>query len=513
MKIRPNVLMLVVDCLRSDRVFDPQRTCRTPNIDKLAARATAFNNVFVENSMTAPSFTSIFTGRYAGNHGVIGMVGVRLGDDIPTMAEIFQANGYHTYGEATGPLSPLLGIDRGFAQYHFRSQHDYCFGEWGNTLLERFARREFAEPFFVMVHFWEAHVPFQVQAGFDSPEFGSQAYDRAISGLDAFIGKLLAQIGDDTLVILTGDHGECVGEIPPADSLLSYFLAKLRLPPLGKIRKRESIENAIDLMAQEPRLHHFAAEVDRLSRSGRKRIGLAERFRLMLNLLRIGAKRYSIQVRCGLKEGFFLSLKQKLNDHLLLTAVARGDSEAAQLQLIRNSLSEHILHHGYHVYDYLQNVPLLMSLPGLFPGGRRITAELRHIDLLPTLIDALQLKRPAGCVFDGASFFPYVRDGGGEDRPVYLEARGGAQAEKVFLIRGMRCRGKGIAFAPYEGAGAPVEFFGPAQPAVPLAADDARILMDEANRIAAAFSPAAGLELSAAENAAMCEKLKDLGYM
>ena len=513
MKKRPNVLLLVVDCLRSDRVFDPRRTCKTPHIDALLARGSAFSHVFVENSVTAPSCTSIFTGLYAGNHGVVGMVGVKLGDGIPTMAEIFAANGYHTYGEATGPLSPLLGLDRGFAHYNFRSQHEYCFNEWGDALLGRFARREFVEPYFLMVHFWEAHVPFQVQPGFAAPEFGAHPYDRAISGLDDFIGKILARINDDTLVILTGDHGECIEEVPPSDSLLSYFLAKLRLPPLGKIRKRESIENAIDLMAQEPKLHQFAAEVDRLSRSGRKKIGLAERFALLLKLLRIGARRYTIQVRCGLKEGFFPSLKQKLNDHLLLTAVARGDSEAAQLQLIRNSLSEHILHHGYHIYDYLQNVPLVMSLPGLFPSGRHIAAELRHIDLLPTLIDALQLEHPAGGFFDGTSFFPYVRAGGGADRPVYLEARGGAQAEKVFLIRGMRCRGKGIAFAPFEDDRAPVEFFGPAQAAAPVSAADAQALMDEANRMATSFNPGAGRELSAAENAEMCERLKDLGYM
>lgn len=512
MKTQPNVLMLVVDCLRSDRIFDPQRTCKTPHLDKLVTHGTTFNNVFVENSVTAPSFTSIFTGRYAGNHGVVGMVGVKLDDSIPTMAEIFSANGYHTYAEATGPLSPLLGIDRGFSQYHFRSQHEYCFGEWGDTLLERFRRHEFIEPFFVMIHFWEAHVPFQVQSGFNSPEFGALPYDRAISGLDAFIGKILAHNNDDTLVILTGDHGECIDEMPPSDSLLSYFLAKLRLPPLAKIRKRESIENAIDLMAQEPTLHRFASEVELLSRAGQKKINLAKRCKLLLNLIRIGAKRYSIQARCGLKEGFFANLKQKLNDHLLFSAIARGDNEAAQMQLIRNSLAEHILHHGYHVYDYLQNVPLIMSLPGHFPGGRRITAELRHIDLLPTLIDALQLRLPAGSSFDGTSFLSYIHDGGGADRPVYLEARGGAQAEKVFLIRGMRCSGTGVAFAPYEDGRAPVEFFG-RDPDAFLPSAAACNLMDEANRIAATFSPSAGRKLSADENAEMCEKLKSLGYM
>jgi arylsulfatase A-like enzyme len=513
----PNVLMLAIDCLRSDRVFGQGRTCKTPNIDKLTAKGTAFSNIFVENSMTAPSFTSIFTGRYAGNHGIVGMIGVRLDDGIPTMAEIFTANGYETYGEATGPLNPILGIDRGFVHYNFRRQHEYFFGEWGNRLLTRFANREFVEPFFVMVHFWEAHVPFQVQGKFDSPEFGATAYDRAISGLDAFIGEILARVPDDTLVILTGDHGECVGEVPPPDSLLPYFLAKLRLPPINKARKHESIDNAIDLIAEEPRLHEFATEVNHFSRAGQKKIGLTPRLKLLLSLMHIGAKRYTIQVRRGLKKGFFFNLKQKFNDHMLLSAVAHGNIEGAQIQLVRNSLAEHSLHHGYHVYDYLQNVPLILSLPGLFPGGRRITSELRHIDLLPTLIDALKLEYSADTAFDGSSFYNYVRDGVGADRPVYLEARGGAQAERVFLIRGIRRSGRGIAFAPFEDGRAPIEFFGPAHPAAePImasAGDDASALMEEANHIAAAFSPGAGRKLNTTQNAEMCEQLKNLGYM
>ena len=53
------------------------------------------------------------------------------------MAEVFSANGYETYAEATGPLNPLLGVDKGFAHYNFRSHHDYYFNDWGKNLLEK----------------------------------------------------------------------------------------------------------------------------------------------------------------------------------------------------------------------------------------------------------------------------------------------------------------------------------------------------------------------------------------
>ena len=139
---KPNILMIVVDCLRSDRLFSPDRTCRTPNIDKLVDQGTSFPNVFVENSMTAPSFTSIFTGRYTGNHGIIGQVGVKLGENAVTLSEIFTANGYQTYAEVTGPLNPILGIDKGFAHYNYRNQQEYYFTDWGKNLMDRMRKQE-----------------------------------------------------------------------------------------------------------------------------------------------------------------------------------------------------------------------------------------------------------------------------------------------------------------------------------------------------------------------------------
>lgn len=512
----PNVVILVVDCLRSDRILGKNRTCKTPNIDRLVASGTSIPNVFVENSITAPSFTSIFTGRYTGNHGVIGMVGVSLDDSAVTMAEVFSANGYETYAEVTGPLNPLLGIDRGFAHYNYRSQADYYFTDWGAELLRKLKEKEFEGPYMLLVHFWEVHVPRQVPKEFDAPEFGDTEYDRSVSALDAYIGQIVDALEEDTLLVLTGDHGEAVGELPAQQTLLPYFLNKLNLPPMDA-EAPESIDDVVELMQGNSLIHDFASDLTRLT-SGGEKLGMWKRIKMMFDLFRIGMARYRIQMKKGIKGGFFSNLKQKLNDIMIFLAVARGNPDAAQLQLVRNSLSEHSLQHGYHIYDYLQNVPVVLNKKDLFEAGKRVETDLRQIDLLPTLIDALKLQAPEDAGFDGSSYLPVINNGGGENRPIYMEARGGAQAEKVFLIRGVRRNGKKIAFAPFEEK-APTEYYLLADDPTEvknLAADspaETEEMKTEANAIAATLNRGLGQKLSAKENLEMVKRLKSLGYM
>lgn len=513
---KPNVVLLVIDCLRSDRVIGTGRTCRTPNIDKLVAEGTSLPNVFVENSITPPAFASLLTGRYAATHGITGMIGLRLAERVTTLAEVLAENGYQTYAEATGPLHPYIGLDKGFQRYNYRSQHHYYFTPWGEHLLSSFENREFTPPYFVMVHFWEAHVPVQVRPEFDSPEFGDTPYDRAISGLDAYFGRLLDQIGDDTAIILTGDHGECVSERPAANTLLPWFLKKMDLPPAG-LRPEDSIDHIIELIAREPRLHHFITEITGAMQRGEKRLSFWRRWSLLGNLLRIGWTRYSIQAKKERFRTIFVNLKQKAIDNLLLLTVLRGRTEEVQYQLIRNSLHQHVLQHGYHIYDYLQRVPVVFMKKGLFREGLQVETDLRQIDFLPTLVDALALDADLDGM-DGHSYISELSNGGGKNRPVYLEARGGAQADKIFLIRGVRRNNRKIAFAPFE-AEAPVEYYdletdpGEKINLADLAGEEANKLREEAAAIAAAFVAPSARRLSSRENLEIIKRLKGLGYL
>jgi arylsulfatase len=211
---RPNILLVVIDCLRADRAFDPDRTAQTPGMQALADRGTLFTHLITANSMTIPCMTTMFSGMYPAHHGVRAMVGARVSDSVPLLAELLRANGYHTYAEATGPLSQFYRLDRGFEQYEFRDGvKSAMLGEWGDQLIERFRSGAFEAPWFAYLHLWGVHRPRQVLPEYDKPEYGRTQYDRAISSYDARLRELFAAIDfDNTVVLLTGDHGEKIPE-------------------------------------------------------------------------------------------------------------------------------------------------------------------------------------------------------------------------------------------------------------------------------------------------------------
>ena len=148
---RPNILLVVIDCLRADRVFDSDRSAQTPGLNALAERGVLFTHLISANSMTIPCMTTMFSGMYPAHHGVRSMVGARVADHVPLLAELLRQNGYHTYAEATGPLSPYYRLDRGFDQYELRDGvKSPLLGDWGDKLIARFRDGHLREPWFAL---------------------------------------------------------------------------------------------------------------------------------------------------------------------------------------------------------------------------------------------------------------------------------------------------------------------------------------------------------------------------
>ncbi len=518
MPLNPDVLMIVVDCLRSDRVFGSGRTCRTPRIDAWAEGAVRFPHMFVENPITSPSFASLFTGCYSLAHGVSSLLGVRMERGLPTMAEILAAGGYHTYAEVTGPLLPMLEIGRGFQAYTYRNHNAYAFTRWGGRLLRRLRNGGLTKPWFLLVHLWEIHEPRQVPPAFRSAGWGTSAYDRAWSALDGFIGELIAAAGPDALVMMTGDHGERVGEDIPARTLLPYFMDKLEIPRLSREEDTRVQEDIALYKKRSRELHDVALRLDRLTRLEDGRIAPGLRVEILLTLLRIAFTRMRTQRLRPNWSGLLDLWRLKKEDFRVGLAVGRGDSREAQLHILRVTLSQFHLQHGYHVYDYLARVPFLIAGPALGAEPRLQESEVRAIDILPTLAEVLELNaRPVPG--HGTSFAPLLLSGAMENRPLYMEARGGAQAAHKFYIRGMRSGGWKLAFTPIDPA-APTELYDlrtDPEERANLAAERLDIVADlrrEADGLADLLSlEGRAKKISAREEALLVEKLRSLGYM
>lgn len=205
---RTNVLFLAVDSLRADAVFGER--VATPNLDAFAARGAAFTQCIATATTTTPSFSSMLTGCYPPKHGVRGLQGYRLSNELTTLAEAFGNAGYNTYAEVTGPLLQETGILRGFKEARHRQAYKVPFFGWRDEVIERM--RSYVEPWFMLLHIWEVHRPYR-----SPPDFAKRkdkiGYERAVTATDDWLAPVYDAAGDAVFVI-TGDHGEEYPDTP-----------------------------------------------------------------------------------------------------------------------------------------------------------------------------------------------------------------------------------------------------------------------------------------------------------
>jgi arylsulfatase A-like enzyme len=201
-----NILFIIVDCLRADYIYDPGKS-HIPTINKIMKNGFSFLNTISTTSTTTPSFSSLLTGLYPFESGVRSHSGYALNKNIITFPEILKRNGYNTYAEVTGPVIQKIGLDRGFDEFNYRKQTKTIHTDWGKLLIKKF-ESDYKKPWFVLLHIWALHEPRIVLNQFKNEKYGKTKYARAIASIDKYLGDIFKVLGDDTIIILTGDHGE-----------------------------------------------------------------------------------------------------------------------------------------------------------------------------------------------------------------------------------------------------------------------------------------------------------------
>jgi arylsulfatase A-like enzyme len=253
----PNVVVLVVDTLRADRLscYGYDRPT-SPAIDRIAHEGTLFENGISPSSWTRPSHSSLLTGRYTHEHHAEMQ---RLDGFYPTIAEAMSRSGYRTGGFSANTtfFTALQGHARGFL--HFEDVFYGVTEGIGRTVLgrmfelyvrrpsmaARFALRKTAadvneemfrwvdrtpdRPFFAFLNYIDVHDPYIVPEPFqsrfvdphraakDRVAASSDHYDGCISYVDEQIDRLVRglqqrQSAAGTLLVITADHGEFLGE-------------------------------------------------------------------------------------------------------------------------------------------------------------------------------------------------------------------------------------------------------------------------------------------------------------
>ena len=219
---KPNILFIVIDSLRADKVFGKNKTSKIPNIESLIKNGVYFEQAICSTPATGVSVSSIFTGLYPFKIGMGSEKYQKFNPKIRSCIQILKENDYNTY--ATSPeITNDLGVICDFENPD-KSYNNYfsLFAGLGNQIIQKISASYLKKPWFFYIHIFDLHKPVVVPKKFDNDKFGTSQYERMLSATDFWIGKILEKINlSNTLVIFTADHGEYIPFVKHEDKIIN----------------------------------------------------------------------------------------------------------------------------------------------------------------------------------------------------------------------------------------------------------------------------------------------------
>jgi len=305
----PRILLLIsVDTLRADRLGAyGSELSLTPHLDQLAEQSLVFSRAFAPTSFTLPSISSLLTGHYPEEVGVLENRSA-LGPAIPTLASVLRSRGWETAAVVSNlVLNSKSGLAAGFDHYDDDLPDTEATRKWPERRAEdtteaairvlRSFASEGGERLFLWVHYQDPHGPYTPAAdlrdrfieaerrrpGGDRrlPEtaghrgrghipgyqvvddrrdvaFYRAGYDAEVHSLDAAAGRLIEEVRergwlDECLLVFTADHGESLGEHDywfahgdRLDDALVRIPLFIRIPG-GTPGRRDDVASLVDL--------------------------------------------------------------------------------------------------------------------------------------------------------------------------------------------------------------------------------------------------------------------------
>jgi arylsulfatase A-like enzyme len=368
----PNIVTVVMDTVRAREIVRLDRRDTTfPAIDRLAREGTEYTQAFAAAPWTLPSHASLFTGTYPSKHGA--HAGHKhLDDDLPTLAEVFSANGYETVAVSNNTwISEEFGFARGFETLYKTWQYlqrDTDLGSVARTSEGRATVRALAE---------------RLTDG-----------NPVVNAANALYGKFLRKRSDDGARRTNEWISEWLSERErsrPYFLFANYLEPHLQYDPPQEIAERflpsgTSYDEAMAI--PQDAWGYIAGEVN-LDEQDFEILRALYRAEIAYLDRRIGELRRLLEAAGEWENTIFVVT----SDH--------GEN-----------IGEHgLMDHQYSLYDTLLHVPLIISGGAVgksaFSGGNKIDDLVQLTDLAPTLLDAAGIDAPmARTEFQGRSFHP-----------------------------------------------------------------------------------------------------------
>lgn len=243
-----NLLWIVVDCLRHDALsINGYRRETTPQLDEILSEDfVTFEDACTQSTFTFCSASSMFTGTYPSTHGVR-TFSDRFPGDIHTLADyLAQADRESSALSGMNFFSKRWGLDRAFSTVHSLSEYKdqrECEQASAEEVIETFKEQlpDSGELFASVLWLFDLHTPWFHDSVFEGTNEQRALYDTEILYIDEQISSLFEYLEtrglyDDTLIIVTADHGDVFDEYHRFEGNLFADLAvRYDLPKVANV--------------------------------------------------------------------------------------------------------------------------------------------------------------------------------------------------------------------------------------------------------------------------------------
>lgn len=246
-----NVILISIDTCRSDYLSCygyPRQT--TPNIDQVADQGVLFENTISPVPITLPAHCTMMTGTIPPYHGVRNNIGYQLSQSNQTLAEILSTEGFRTAAIVSAfVLDSKFGMAQGFESYNDRFVNvrhalsgDERIGEETTCFALEWLNEHQSEKFFLFLHYYDPHDDYEAPEPF-ATEYADNSYAGEIAYTDHCIGQVIEKIKevdlyDSSLIVITGDHGEMLGEHGELTHTYFVYKSAVKVPLIFKLPGR-----------------------------------------------------------------------------------------------------------------------------------------------------------------------------------------------------------------------------------------------------------------------------------
>ena len=327
---KPNIILITIDALRPDHLgcYGYERNT-SPNIDRLAKEGVIFTQAIAQSCWSYPSIFSILTSTYPSTHGVLSPS--HNLKEVPLLSQILKENGYYTVAIcAHYTISEVKKLRDSFNKFFsFKGEEDNFWivnnAQEVTKIAKKWLRNNYKRRFFLWIHYMDCHGPYKPPSPYDKMWIKEQ------------FNKL--------------DH---------------LSVSEHLWLGLGGVPKYMSKFMDIEHMSKENYISQYDGEISFVD----NQIGF-----LLDELKKLGVEKKTIIILTS--------------DH--------GES-----------LGEHnYFGHELLLYDNLLKVPLIIKCPHIFSSNKIITKQVRSIDIMPTILDILNLKQPD--IANGKSLIPLIQ--------------------------------------------------------------------------------------------------------